>query len=192
MMSYRVKMLLPVVGMFLLTCVVVAAVGGDHEIKRPLPPTLDDLAAVKQIEIKDGGGQVVLNGSFTMTTKPNRSVEGEAILAPTGADADAAGKAEVEVSTKQDGRVEKELEVEVRNLAPGASFGVFVDGRQAATFTTNPRGAAELELSNEQPGLRERGAYDRRLKPEGFTRVAAGERTFGFPVFDTSVYAAAG
>jgi len=153
MMSYRVKMLLTVISMFLLACVVVAAVGGDDlEIKQALPPTLDDLAAVKQIEIRDAGGQVVLNGSFTMTTKPNRDVEGEATLAPTGADADAAGKAEVEVSTKRDGGVEKELEVEVRNLAPGASFGVFVDGRQAATFTTSPRGAAELELSNEPAG----------------------------------------
>lgn len=148
-MSYRLKMILPVVGMFLLGCAVVAAVrneGGEH--KQPLPPSLSDLASVKQIEIRDAGGQVVLNGSFAMTTRPNRNVEGEATLAPTGADADAAGKAEVEVSTKRGGRVEKELEVEVHNLAPGASFGVFVDGRQAAVFATNPRGAAELELSN--------------------------------------------
>ena len=149
-MSYRLKMILPVVGMFLLGCAVVAAVRNEGgELKQPLPPSLDDLAAVKQIEVRDAGGQVVLNGSFTMTTKPNRNVEGKATLAPTGADADAAGKAEVEVSTKKDGRVEKELEVEVGKLAPGASFSVFVDGRQAATFTTNPRGAAELELSND-------------------------------------------
>ena len=148
-MSYRLKMILPVVGMFLLGCAVVAAVGEDSEIKQPLPPSLDDLAAVKLIEIRDAGGQVVLAGSFTMTTKPNRNVDGEATLAPAGVDQDAAGKAEVEVSTKKDGSVEKELEVEVRNLAPGASFDVFVDGQRAASFTTNPRGSAELEMSNE-------------------------------------------
>ena len=148
-MSYRLKMILPVVGMFLLGCAVVAAVREDSEIKQPLPSSLDDLAAVKLIEIRDAGGQVVLGGSFTMKTKPNRNVDGEATLAPTGVDQDAAGKAEVEVSTKKDGSVEKELEVEVRNLSPGANFNVFVDGRQVASFTTNPRGSAELEMSNE-------------------------------------------
>lgn len=148
-MSYRVKMILPVVGMFLLGCAVVAAVSGEsREIKRPLPPSLDDLAAVRLVEVKDAAGQTVLGGGLTTATKKNGDVEGEAKLAATGADADAAGKAEVEVSTR-DGRVKKELEVEVRNLAPGASFGLFVDGRQAATFTTDPRGAAELELSDE-------------------------------------------
>ena len=149
-MSYKLKVVLPVVGMFLLGCVVVAAVRNEGgELKQPLPQSLDDLASVKQIDVRDAGGQVLLSGSFTMTAKPNRNVEGEATLAPTSAGADAAGKAEVEVSTKRDGRVEKELEVEVRNLAPGASFSVFVDGQQVAGFTTNPRGAAELELSNE-------------------------------------------
>jgi hypothetical protein len=42
-----------------------------------------------------------------------------------------------------------------------------------------------------RPTLRELGEYDRRLKPEGFTRVSAGARDFGFLVFDTSGYAAA-
>jgi hypothetical protein len=49
----------------------------------------------------------------------------------------------------------------------------------------------EWDGQAERPGLRELGAYDRRLKPEGFTRVSTGERTFGFLVFDTSGYAAA-
>ena len=149
-MSYRLKMALPIVGMLLLACVVVAAVRGEGgESKQALPPSLDDLAAVKLVEVKDAGGQTVLSGSFTMSTKRNRDVEGEATLAATGVDPDAAGKAEVEVSTKKDGSVEKELEVEVRDLAPGANFNLFVDGRQAAAFTTNHRGAAELEMSND-------------------------------------------
>jgi hypothetical protein len=147
-MSYRVKMMLPVVGMFLLGCVVVAAVTGEGgEIKQPLPASLDDLAAVRLVEIKDAGGQVVLGGSFTMATKANGDIEGEATLAATGAHADAAGKAEVEVSTRN-GDVEKELEVEVSKLAPGTTFNLFIDGQQAAVITTNPRGHAELEMTN--------------------------------------------
>ena len=147
-MSYRMRMLLPVVGMFLVGCAVVAAVRGEgREIKQPLPPSLDELAAVRLVEVKDAAGQTVLSGSFTMTTKKNGDLEGEAKLAVTGVDADAAGKAEVEIST-EGGRAEKELEVEIRNLAPGATFNLFVDGQQAAALTTDARGAAELEMSN--------------------------------------------
>jgi hypothetical protein len=42
-----------------------------------------------------------------------------------------------------------------------------------------------------RPALREAGAYDRRLKPEGVTRVSSQGRDFTFIVFDTSFYAAA-
>ncbi|HEY9285200.1 MAG TPA: hypothetical protein VIP46_17230, partial [Pyrinomonadaceae bacterium] len=45
--------------------------------------------------------------------------------------------------------------------------------------------------STERPALRELGSYARTLKPEGFTRAAAGGRDFGLIVFDTSGYAAA-
>lgn len=41
-----------------------------------------------------------------------------------------------------------------------------------------------------QPTLRESDRFDRKLKPEGVTRVSAGGRNFTFIVFDTSGYAA--
>jgi hypothetical protein len=41
-----------------------------------------------------------------------------------------------------------------------------------------------------RPALREAGAFDRRLKPEGITRAAAHGRDFTFIVFDTSGYTA--
>ena len=41
-----------------------------------------------------------------------------------------------------------------------------------------------------RPALREVGAYDRSLKPEGVTRVSSAGRDFTFIVFDTSGYAA--
>lgn len=43
---------------------------------------------------------------------------------------------------------------------------------------------------NEAPALREMDTFDRRLKPEGITRVANGNRDFVFIVFDTSGYTA--
>lgn len=41
-----------------------------------------------------------------------------------------------------------------------------------------------------RPALREAGSFDRRLKPEGVTRVASQGRDFTFIVFDTNGYAA--
>jgi Protein of unknown function (DUF3616) len=43
---------------------------------------------------------------------------------------------------------------------------------------------------NDAPALREMDTWDRRLKPEGITRVANGKRDFVFIVFDTSGYTA--
>jgi hypothetical protein len=49
----------------------------------------------------------------------------------------------------------------------------------------------EWDGEAERPVLREIGTYDRRLKPEGVTRVSTGGREFTLIVFDTSGYAAA-
>lgn len=49
----------------------------------------------------------------------------------------------------------------------------------------------EWDGDEARPALRERGTYDRRLKPEGVTRASSGGRDFTFIVFDTSGYAAA-
>lgn len=40
------------------------------------------------------------------------------------------------------------------------------------------------------PALSEKETFDRRLKPEGITRVSTGTREFTFIVLDTSGYAA--
>ena len=48
----------------------------------------------------------------------------------------------------------------------------------------------EWSGNSETPTLRELETFDRRLKPEGITRVSTGGRDFIFIVFDTSGYAA--
>jgi hypothetical protein len=48
----------------------------------------------------------------------------------------------------------------------------------------------EWSGSGATPALREMETFDRRLKPEGITRVSTGDRDFIFIVFDTSGYAA--
>lgn len=48
----------------------------------------------------------------------------------------------------------------------------------------------EWSGNGEPTALRETDTYDRRLKPEGITRVKSGDQSFTFIVFDTSGYAA--
>ena len=48
----------------------------------------------------------------------------------------------------------------------------------------------EWSGNGEPPTLRETDTFDRRLKPEGITRVKSGDQNFTFIVFDTSGYAA--
>ena len=48
----------------------------------------------------------------------------------------------------------------------------------------------EWSGNGESPRLREAETFDRSLKPEGITRVSAGDQNFIFIVFDTSVYTA--
>ena len=48
----------------------------------------------------------------------------------------------------------------------------------------------EWSSNGEPPSLRETEIFDRRLKPEGITRVTSGDRSFEFIVFDTSGYVA--
>jgi hypothetical protein len=151
-MNYRVKRIIPVVGMLLLcgyaTLAVIRSGNKVEEVKQPLPSSIGDLAAAKVVEIKDAAGQIVLSGNFVARNERDGDVEGKALLTGTASNAAAQGEAEFEISTNKNGATERELEVSVRKLAPGTSFGMFVDGQQIATFSTDQRGAAELEMKD--------------------------------------------
>lgn len=151
-MSYRVKMVLPLVGLLLLcgyaAFAVIRSGSKAQEIKQPLPSSVGDLAAAKLVEIKDAAGHIVLSGTFGARHEQDGDVEGKALLTDTVSNAAAKGEAEFEVSTNINGGTERELEVSVRQLAPGTSFSLFVDGQQVATFSTDQRGAAELEMKD--------------------------------------------
>jgi hypothetical protein len=151
-MSYKVKRVLPLIGMLLLcgyAALAVIRTGNKvQEVRQPLPSSISNLATIKLVEIKDAGGQIVLGGNFVVENKQSNEVEGQALLTGTGVSAAAKGEAEFEISTKKDGGTKKELEVSVRDLAPGTTFGLFIDGQQVATFSTNHLGAAKLEMKD--------------------------------------------
>jgi hypothetical protein len=111
-----------------------------------LPADTGDLSNASTVEVKDSNGAVVLSGHFVEIPEDDDDLERKAELKGSGASAAATGHAEVEVS-KTDNRLDQEVEVSVASLAPGATYAVFVDGKQLGTFQTNKNGRGELELA---------------------------------------------
>lgn len=149
-MSYKVKMLIPVLGMVMvLGYAAIKVVSSEaDEIERMLPPSITNLASANTVEIKDGSGQVVLSGNFVDSDAKPDEVEKKAVLSGAGANTNATGKAEIEISKMKNGVTEQELEVEVSRLTAMAAFSLFVDGQEVGTFTTDAKGGAEIEFSS--------------------------------------------
>jgi hypothetical protein len=111
-----------------------------------LPADAGDLSNASTVEVKDSNGTVVLMGHFADVPEDDDDLERKAELKGSGASAKATGQAEVEVS-KTDNRLDQEVEVSVSDLVPGATYAVFIDGKQLGTFQTNKNGRGELELN---------------------------------------------
>ena len=110
-----------------------------------LPRDTGDLSNASTVEVKDSNGSVVLMGHFVDVPEDDDDLERKAELRGSGTSDRATGQAEIEIS-KTDNQLDQEVEVSVSNLAPGATYAVFVDGKQLGTFQTNNNGAGELEL----------------------------------------------
>jgi hypothetical protein len=152
-MNYKIKMLIPVVGMIVvLSYAAIKVVSSEaDEIEQRLPPSITNLAQANTVEIKDGSGQVVLSGNFSASNSKPDEVERKAVLAGTGAGASATGKAEIEISKMKNGATEQEIEIEVSRLTAATAFSLFVDGQEVGTFTTDAKGEAEIEFSSNSP-----------------------------------------
>jgi hypothetical protein len=106
-------------------------------------PTGDFTNAITA-QVRDAQGQIVLEGRFMAPIEEDGGVERKATLAPSGADADAAGEAEIEY--KPPTPTEQEIEFAVTNLQPGARFTFVIDSIDIASATADRRGRAEVEL----------------------------------------------
>ena len=109
-----------------------------------------DLTNAVTAEVRDAQGQVLLQGPFMAVDEDDDDVERRAVLQAAGADADAAGEAEVEIA--RTGATKQEVEFSVRNLPPGTSLTFVIDGADVATATTNQRGRAEVDIDVAMPG----------------------------------------
>jgi hypothetical protein len=118
------------------------------EEKHPLPADVGDLSGATEVEVRDAAGQAVLRGRLETDADDNRELEKLARLAPAAGGA-GQGKGEAEVEVKRGGAastLRQEVEVKVEKLAAGATFTVFVDGKQVGTFTTDAQGKGEAEF----------------------------------------------
>jgi len=111
-----------------------------------LPAGTGDLSNASTVEVKDANGTVVLSGHLVDVPEDDDDLERKAELKGSGGSATATGQAEVEVS-KTNNRIDQEVEVSASNLAPGATYAVFIDGKELGTFQTNKNGRGELELN---------------------------------------------
>ena len=114
------------------------------------PAPVADFRNAAIAQVRDAQGQVVLQGQFAAPVEEDGVLERLAILAAAGADADAAGEAEVEFTTATP--IEQEVEFSVQKLAPAATFVFVIDGIEVATATTDRNGRAEVELDVRMPG----------------------------------------
>jgi hypothetical protein len=142
-MSSKFKAILSVVSVSAMLSTV-ALVRADED--QPLPAEAGDLSSATAIEVRDAGGQALLSGTFGAGEKDDDGdVERRADL--RSASGAAGGEAEIEISSRA-GEPQQELEFEVQGLPAGTSFGLFLDGRQITTFTTDERGRASAEMAS--------------------------------------------
>ena len=111
-----------------------------------------DYRSASVAEVHDTQGQTVLRGRFELVEEDDDDTERKAPLEPAGADADASGEAEVEYSNTNPG--EQEVEFSIRNLEPGASYSLVIDGAAVGTVKTDQKGRAEFDLDVKTPAAR--------------------------------------
>jgi hypothetical protein len=121
------------------------AVAKSDRLEVALPATLDRIADVKQVEVREAGGRTIASGTFATSRDSESTRERTAALTGSGA----SGTAEIELKKSFDSYTKRELEVTLAGLAPEARYDLVVDGANVLTFASTKRGRAELKLSTD-------------------------------------------
>jgi hypothetical protein len=104
-----------------------------------------DFSNAAVAEVHDGQGQTLLRGQFVLDQQDDDDdIERTAQLSAAGADADAHGKAEVEVAKSN--AAKQEIEFSVSNLEPGARVTFLIDGQAVGEATVDRRGRAKIDI----------------------------------------------
>jgi hypothetical protein len=115
------------------------------------PVQLDTISEAHVVEIRDHRGVTVLSGEFRSRTDALGNTERDAALVGPGGRR-VIGEVELEVPARNRTDRRPELEVDIIDIAPNATFTVFIDDRAVGRFTTDDRGSIDVELQEgEQP-----------------------------------------
>jgi hypothetical protein len=106
---------------------------------------LGDLSAAHIVEIRDGGGAVVLSGEFRTRVDALGNTEKDADLTNQRGRT-VIGEVEIELPAPGRDHRRPELEVDVINLQPRTRYTIAIDDRIVGSFTTDDRGSVDLEL----------------------------------------------
>jgi hypothetical protein len=120
--------------------------GAAAQASAPQPVDLRNAAAA---EMRDGQGQVILKGDFTSVDEDDDDTERKAALKPV-TNTKASGDAEIEFAKNQP--KEQEVEFAGRDLIPGATYTLAIDGHDVATATADKSGRLEIEVNVPLPG----------------------------------------
>ena len=107
-------------------------------------PINGDFSNAATAEVRDSQGQVLLRGTFGPAAKDGDDLERKASLSAAGSDPDAQGEAEIEYTAG--GQDRQELEFSIRNVQPGATYTLLIDGQTTIPATANASGEAEAEV----------------------------------------------
>lgn len=111
-----------------------------------IPASVGDLLKVQLVEIRDGAGEVLLNGTFVTQKNTDKDAEREAELKSPSGQA-AKGKVDVDIERKNGIVVKDEFEIEVEKLPSMTSLSLLIDGQTVTSFTTNKSGKAEFKMT---------------------------------------------
>ncbi len=132
--------------------------GSGGSTTPPAQIVLDGMAEAHIVEIRDQRGQAVLSGEFRSRLDGLGNTEKDAALTDRRGRT-VIGEVELELPAASRPDRRPELEVDIMGLPANATFGIVIDDKMVATFSTDDRGSVDMEVQEgEVPSARRRAA----------------------------------
>lgn len=121
---------------------------GSHRVEQVLPPGIVRFENASAVQIKDGGGQVLLGGKFATTAENDREIRRRAELT-NPADDDWKGVIAVKMDREAGTVTRDEIELSVTGLPENTRCAVTIDDIELTSFMTDDDGEAEAKLTRQ-------------------------------------------
>jgi hypothetical protein len=125
--------------------VTTACAGATMKVDQSLSVPIDDLAALKTIEVTTQSGEVLARGTFADRQSSEGKIERVASLVSPAGNAPR-GSAEIEID-RSGGLSEEEITVKLQELPYPESCRLMADGRELTLFSTPERGKLQFKFT---------------------------------------------